>query len=63
MSADPARQAALGLITAALARKAGLESALEAGRSAGPGDPQDRGFACALVMAALRHLQTRSTGR
>jgi 16S rRNA (cytosine967-C5)-methyltransferase len=55
VSADPARQAALDLITAALARKAGLESALEAGRFAGL-SPQDRGFARALVMAALRHL-------
>jgi 16S rRNA (cytosine967-C5)-methyltransferase len=55
VSADPARLAALDLITAALARKAGLESALESGRSASLG-AQDRAFARALVMAALRHL-------
>ncbi len=55
MSADPARLAALDLLTAALARKAGLEQALEAGRF-GKLDGQDRNFARALVMATLRHL-------
>jgi 16S rRNA (cytosine967-C5)-methyltransferase len=55
VSADPARIAALDLITAALGRKAGLEAALETGRFASLG-AQDRGFARALVMAALRHL-------
>jgi len=53
--ADPARQVALDLITAALARKAGLEGALESGRFAAL-EPQDRAFARALVMAALRRL-------
>ena len=55
MPADPARRAALDVLTAALTRKAGLESALDAaafGRLA----PQDRAFARALVMATLRHL-------
>ena len=55
VSADPARSAAFDLITAALARKAGLDVALEAGRFAGL-SAQDRGFARALAMAALRHL-------
>ena len=55
MSADPARQAAFDLLTAALARKAGLEVALESGGFARL-EPQDRGFARALAMAALRHL-------
>jgi 16S rRNA (cytosine967-C5)-methyltransferase len=55
VSADPARQAALDLLTAALARKAGLEVALETGRFTGL-EPQDRSFARALAMAALRHL-------
>ncbi|HEY1426479.1 MAG TPA: transcription antitermination factor NusB, partial [Caulobacteraceae bacterium] len=55
MPADLARQAALDLLTAALARKAGLEAALESGRFTRL-DTQDRAFARALVMAALRHL-------
>jgi len=55
VSADPARLAALDLLTAALARKAGLEQALEAGRF-GKLEGQDRAFARALVMATLRHL-------
>jgi len=55
VSADPARQAAFDLLTAALARKAGLEVALETARFTSL-DPQDRGFARALAMAALRHL-------
>ncbi|HEY1752791.1 MAG TPA: RsmB/NOP family class I SAM-dependent RNA methyltransferase [Caulobacteraceae bacterium] len=55
MSADPARRAALDLVTAALGRKAGLESALEAPALGGLA-PQDRAFARALAMATLRHL-------
>ena len=55
MSADPARQAAFDLLTAALARKAGLEVALETRSFAGL-SPQDRAFARALAMATLRHL-------
>jgi 16S rRNA (cytosine967-C5)-methyltransferase len=55
VSADPARQAAFDLLTAALARKAGLEVALETGRFTRL-EPQDRGFARALAMATLRHL-------
>ena len=55
MPADPARKAALDVLTTALGRKAGLEAALD-----GPGlaglSPQDRGFARALVMATLRRL-------
>jgi 16S rRNA (cytosine967-C5)-methyltransferase len=53
--ADPARKAALDVLTAALTRKAGLESALE-GRPLNGLAPQDRGFARALVMATLRNL-------
>jgi 16S rRNA (cytosine967-C5)-methyltransferase len=53
--ADPARKAALDLLTAALGRKAGLESALETAAVARL-SPQDRGFARALAMATLRHL-------
>jgi len=52
---DPARNAALDLLTAALARRAGLETGLEA-----PGfgrlSPQDRAFARALAMVTLRRL-------
>ncbi|HZZ88353.1 MAG TPA: transcription antitermination factor NusB, partial [Caulobacteraceae bacterium] len=55
MPIDPARKAALEALTAALARKAGLEAALE-GRAFAELGPQDRGFARALVMAALRNL-------
>ena len=55
MPADPARQAALEVLTAALTRKAGLESALE-GRALSGLEPQDRGFARALAMATLRNL-------
>jgi 16S rRNA (cytosine967-C5)-methyltransferase len=55
VTADPARQAALDLLTAALSRKAGLEQALESGAFAGLA-PQDRAFARALAMAALRRL-------
>ncbi len=55
MPADPARKAALDVLTAALTRKAGLETALE-GRPLNGLEPQDRGFARALVMATLRNL-------
>ncbi len=55
VTADPARQAALDILSAALGRKAGLESALEDPSVAGLA-PQDRAFARALVMATLRHL-------
>lgn len=55
MTDDPARSAALKLLRAALGGRAGLEAGL-----ADPGmarlTPQDRAFARALVMAALRHL-------
>jgi len=51
----PARRAALDLLTAALARRAGIEEATST-----PGfanlSPRDRGFAHALVLATLRHL-------
>ncbi|HEY5290614.1 MAG TPA: transcription antitermination factor NusB, partial [Caulobacteraceae bacterium] len=56
MKLDPAlaaRAAALKLLTAALASRGGLETAL-AGLSSL--SPQDRAFARALVMATLRHL-------
>jgi len=53
--ADPARRAALDILTAALAQRAGLEAALEAPGLAGLA-PQDRAFARALAMATLRHL-------
>jgi 16S rRNA (cytosine967-C5)-methyltransferase len=53
--ADPARKAALDVLTAALTRKAGLETALEGNLLNGL-TPQDRGFARALVMATLRQL-------
>ena len=55
MPADPARKAALDVLTAALTRKAGLETALEGNLLNGL-TPQDRGFARALVMATLRQL-------
>ncbi|MGH6972003.1 MAG: transcription antitermination factor NusB, partial [Caulobacteraceae bacterium] len=55
MTADPARNAALEILTAALARKAALEAALEGPSMAALG-PKDRAFARALAMAALRHL-------
>ncbi len=55
MTADPARRAALDLLTAALAKRAGLEAALES-PSLGGLTPQDRAFARALAMAALRRL-------
>jgi 16S rRNA (cytosine967-C5)-methyltransferase len=53
--ADPARKAALDVLTAALTRKAGLETALE-GRPLNGLETQDRSFARALVMATLRNL-------
>jgi 16S rRNA (cytosine967-C5)-methyltransferase len=52
---DPARHAALELLSAALGRKAGLEAALDGAALAGL-EPQDRAFARALAMATLRHL-------
>ena len=52
---DPARQAAFDVLTAALASKAGLETALE-GPALARLEPQDRSFARALVMATLRNL-------
>ncbi len=55
MTADPARKAALDVLTAALGRRAGLEEALE-GPALGGLNPQDRGFARALAMTALRRL-------
>jgi 16S rRNA (cytosine967-C5)-methyltransferase len=50
-----ARRAALTLLQAALARRAGLDEALSAGRYLSL-SPQDRGFARAVVMATLRRL-------
>lgn len=50
-----ARQAALNLLQAALARRGGLEEALSAGRYLALA-PRDRAFARAVVMAALRRL-------
>lgn len=51
----PARRAALDLLTAALARRSGLDEA--AGANAFRGlEPRDRAFARALTLAALRHL-------
>jgi 16S rRNA (cytosine967-C5)-methyltransferase len=55
VTADPARKAALDVLTAALAHKAGLEAALE-GPALAKLSPQDRGFARALAMTTLRHL-------
>lgn len=55
---DPAlaaRAAALKMLQAALAGRGGLDEALSAGGSSRLG-PQDRAFARALAMAALRHL-------
>jgi 16S rRNA (cytosine967-C5)-methyltransferase len=52
---DPARAAALDILTAALARKAGLDAALDSAPLAGL-SPQDRGFARALAMTTLRRL-------
>lgn len=51
----PAREAALDLVSAALARRAGLEEAL-ARPGMGRLEPRDRGFAHALAMATLRGL-------
>src|SRR5690606_17520190 len=50
-----ARDAALFLLDAALARRGGLEEALGAGVFSKL-EPRDRAFARALAMAALRHL-------
>jgi len=55
ISGLPARRAALDLLSAALARRAGMEEA--ASRPAFSGlSPRDRGFAHALTLATLRHL-------
>lgn len=51
----PARRAALDILAAALARRAGLDEAL-ARPAFGRLEPRDRAFAMALSMAALRHL-------
>jgi len=51
--ADPARAAALKLLTSALADRAGLEAGLSGLARL---SPEDRAFARALVMATLRHL-------
>jgi 16S rRNA (cytosine967-C5)-methyltransferase len=51
----PARRAALDLLTAALARRAGMEEATSRLSFAGL-EPRDRGFAHAVVLATLRHL-------
>ncbi|HEX6866515.1 MAG TPA: transcription antitermination factor NusB, partial [Caulobacteraceae bacterium] len=50
-----AREAALHLLDATLARRGGLEEALTSGAFSRL-DPRDRAFARALTMAALRHL-------
>ncbi len=50
-----ARAAAVDILDAALARRGGLDEALNAG-AAGRLGPLDRSFARALVMATLRHL-------
>ncbi|HZZ36155.1 MAG TPA: transcription antitermination factor NusB, partial [Caulobacteraceae bacterium] len=55
MTADPARAAALTVLKAALTRRGGLEEALGSGPQLRL-SPQDRAFARAVVMAALRHL-------
>jgi 16S rRNA (cytosine967-C5)-methyltransferase len=55
VTADPARRAALDLLTAALSRRAGLESALESSALLGL-SVQDRAFARALAMVTLRRL-------
>ena len=49
------REAALHLLDATLARRGGLEEALNSGALSRL-DPRDRAFARALAMAALRHL-------
>jgi 16S rRNA (cytosine967-C5)-methyltransferase len=55
VTADPARAAALTVLKAALTRRGGLEEALGSGPQMRL-SPQDRAFARAVVMAALRHL-------
>jgi len=52
---DPARAAALKLLEAALAKRGGLDEGLGE-RAYGLLSPQDRAFARALAMAALRRL-------
>ncbi len=51
----PARQAAITLFEAALARRGGFDEALSSGALKGL-EPRDRAFARALTLAALRHL-------
>lgn len=51
----PARRAALDLLTAALARRTGLEEAASSNGFKAL-EPRDRAFARALVLATLRHL-------
>jgi 16S rRNA (cytosine967-C5)-methyltransferase len=55
MTADAGRRAALHLLTAALAKRRGLEAALDDAQVARL-SPQDRAFARALAMTALRQL-------
>jgi 16S rRNA (cytosine967-C5)-methyltransferase len=55
VTVDPARRAALEVLTASLGRKAGLEAALEGPALSGL-EPKDRAFARALVMTTLRRL-------
>ncbi|HEY2481145.1 MAG TPA: transcription antitermination factor NusB, partial [Caulobacteraceae bacterium] len=57
MDDDPARSAALKLLRSALGGRGGLEAGL-ADSDLARLTPQDRAFARALVMAALRHLGT-----
>jgi 16S rRNA (cytosine967-C5)-methyltransferase len=51
----PARQAAITLLEAALARRGGFDETLSGGALKGL-DPRDRAFARALTLATLRHL-------
>jgi len=57
---QPARAAALDLLTTALSRRAGLEEGLNHPAMAKL-EPRDRAFARALVMATLRHLGATDT--
>ena len=51
----PARRAAIDILSASLARRAGLDEALSRPLFKGL-EPRDRGFAMALAMATLRRL-------
>ncbi|MCI3179790.1 rRNA methyltransferase [Caulobacter sp. CCUG 60055] len=55
VSVDPAREAALAVVEAALERRGGLDEALGAAALAGL-DPRDRGFARMTAMTVLRRL-------